>query len=308
MLDTMTDKRNEPLVSIIMNCYNGERYLRQAIESILAQTYQNWEIVFWDNQSIDDSEKVFKSYNDNRFHYYYAEKHTVLYDARNYALSKCNGELIAFLDVDDWWFPEKLYIQVPLFNDVAIGLSCGNYITVNERKNNDISLRAEYRSLPYGNVLNELFDDYFVHMSTLVVRKKALDELEHSFDPRFNIIGDLEMLVRLCSKWTLASVQLPIAYYRWHQNNTGYKTELLISDEFNIWLNEIKDDEEYKKLSNYPKFENRVKFYTVLKLLYDGKKREAFRQKNSLTIQQRVKVLIAMFLPTKVIKIWIDRS
>jgi glycosyltransferase involved in cell wall biosynthesis len=308
MLEDMLSKQDEPLVSIIMNCYNGEEYLEQAIESILSQSYQNWEIVFWDNQSTDNSANIFKSYYHSRFRYYYAKKHTVLYSARNYALSKCEGDLIAFLDVDDWWFPEKLRIQVPMFNNPNVGLSCGNYITVNERKNSDISLVAQYRSLPYGNVLNELFDDYFVHMSTLVIRKEALDALERPFDPRFNIIGDLEILVRLCSNWTLASVQLPIAYYRYHQNNTGYKTDLLISKEFDIWFNEIKDNEKYIKLSNFSKFENRVNFYSILQLLYEGKRWEAFGRRKLLPVRQQIKLLISMFLPTSIIKMWINKA
>jgi glycosyltransferase involved in cell wall biosynthesis len=308
ILEDTLPKQDEPLVSIVMNCFNGEQYLRQAIESILAQSYQNWEVVFWDNQSTDDSANIFKSYHDSRFHYYYAKKHTILYSARNYALSKCKGELIAFLDVDDWWYPEKLRIQVPMFKDDAVGMSCGNYILVNERKNNNISFIPAYRSLPFGHVLDDLFDEYFVHMSTLVVRKKAFDELEKTFDPRFNIIGDLEILVRLCSKWKLASVQLPIAYYRWHQNNTGYKTDLLISDELDVWFDEIKDNKTNKELTNFFKFENKVKFYSILKLLYRGKKWEALCRRKSLTRRHQVKLIIAMFLPASIIKIWIKRQ
>jgi glycosyltransferase involved in cell wall biosynthesis len=300
--------QGEPLVSVVMNCYNGAQYLRQAIESVLAQSYQNWEIIFWDNQSTDDSAEIFKSYHDSRFRYYYAEVHAVLYDARNYALSKCQGDLIAFLDVDDWWFPEKLRIQVPMFNDQSIGLSCGNYILVNERKNNNIIFKSQYRSLPHGNVLNELFNDYFVHMSTLIFSKKALESLERTFDSRFNIIGDLEIMVRLCSKWKLASVQLPVAYYRWHQNNTGYKTDLLISDELDIWFDEIKNDSTYTNLSSFPKFEKRVKFYSVLKLLYSGKKMEAYRRIKSLSGHHRMKLVMAMFLPTRIAQMWINRS
>ena len=308
MVEDRSPKKDDPLVSIIMNCYNGEKYLRQAIESILSQSYTNWEIIFWDNQSTDNSAVIFNSYCLNKFHYYYANKHTVLYSARNSAMSKCKGNLIAFLDVDDWWFPEKLAIQVPMFNDPLVGVSCGNYITFNERKNTSISLIPEFLSLPSGNVLNELFDNYFVHMSTLVIRNEAFDKLEHSFDARFNIIGDLEILVRLCSSWKLASVQLPIAYYRWHQDNTGHKNGLLISQEFAIWFNEIQFNKNYLKLSNFPKFRNRVKFYSVLKSLYDGKKWEAFSHRNALTANQKVKLFIAMFLPTSIVKMWIDKS
>ena len=56
---------SKPLVSIIMNCYNGERYLNEALQSIINQTYKNWELIFWDNLSSDNSKKIFKKYNDN---------------------------------------------------------------------------------------------------------------------------------------------------------------------------------------------------------------------------------------------------
>ena len=115
------------------------------------------------------------------------------------------------------------------------------------------------------------------------------------------------MLVRLCSKWKLATVQLPIAYYRWHQNNTGYKTDFQISDELDIWLNEIKENENYNKLSNFTKFERHVEFYSLLKLLYSGKKWESFCKKKTLTLKQWVKFLIVMFLPTRIFKMLINR-
>ena len=77
-------KTEEPLVSIIMNCYQGGRYLQFAIESVLTQTYQNWELIFWDNQSTDRSAEILKNYDDERIKYFYAPKHTLLYEARNF--------------------------------------------------------------------------------------------------------------------------------------------------------------------------------------------------------------------------------
>ena len=57
---------NKPLISVIINCYNGEKYLRETIDSVLNQSYQNWEIVFWDNNSTDQSANILKSYKENR--------------------------------------------------------------------------------------------------------------------------------------------------------------------------------------------------------------------------------------------------
>ena len=118
----------EPLVSVIVNCFNGEKYLHQAIDSILKQTYNNWEVIFWDNLSTDKSAKIFKSFKDNRLKYYCALTHdSILYKARNNALKKVNGDFVAFLDVDDWWFPEKLEKQILLFQDPKVGLVYGNF-------------------------------------------------------------------------------------------------------------------------------------------------------------------------------------
>ena len=78
----------KPLISVIMNCFNGQDYLDEALKSILNQTYENWELIFWDNKSEDESGKIFKSYTDKRFRYFYSEKYTSLYEARNLAIEK----------------------------------------------------------------------------------------------------------------------------------------------------------------------------------------------------------------------------
>ena len=123
---------NQPLVSIIMNCYNGQAYLEEALNSVINQTYKNWELIFWDNISTDSSCKIFRKHKDSRFKYFYSDEHTILYKARNLAIKKASGSLIAFLDTDDIWLPNKLKKQVPLFNDTEVGLVYGNCWIINE--------------------------------------------------------------------------------------------------------------------------------------------------------------------------------
>ena len=94
---------NQPLVSIIVNCFNGELFLKDCISSIINQTYKNWEIIFWDNLSTDKSKEILKSFPDKRIKYFCTEKFTTLYEARNLAINKSSGDYIAFLDTDDWW-------------------------------------------------------------------------------------------------------------------------------------------------------------------------------------------------------------
>ena len=119
-------RNNQPLVSVIMNCFNGERYLRDSIDGVISQTYKNWEIIFWDNQSVDKSAEIFKSYNDKRLKYFFANEHTSLYKARNLAIEKSKGDFISFIDTDDLWNKNKLELQLPYFKDPKVGVVYSN--------------------------------------------------------------------------------------------------------------------------------------------------------------------------------------
>ena len=95
--------KKKELVSIIINCFNGEKYLNKTLNSVLSQKFTNFEVIFFDNCSTDRSSKIFKSFNDIRFKYFKTNKKISLYKSRNLALKKCKGKFITFLDADDWW-------------------------------------------------------------------------------------------------------------------------------------------------------------------------------------------------------------
>ena len=97
------------LVSIILNCKNGEEYLDETLKSIKNQKYKNWELIFFDNNSSDKSYKIYKKNYDTRFRYFKSFKNLKLYKARNLALRKCRGNIIAFIDADDLW--TKVYLS-----------------------------------------------------------------------------------------------------------------------------------------------------------------------------------------------------
>ena len=108
------NNQDRPLISIIMNCHNSAKFLKEAIESVLNQTYTNWELIFWDNLSTDESAKILKSYDDCRIKYFISKEFTSLGKVRNFAINQSKGRFIAFLDCDDLWHPEKLSKQIPL--------------------------------------------------------------------------------------------------------------------------------------------------------------------------------------------------
>ena len=139
----------KPLVSIIVNCYNGEKYLQDAINSIYAQSYQNWEIIFWDNNSNDNSAEIAISF-DKKLRYYKSQSTTPLGKARTQAVSKAKGEYLAFLDCDDLWHTKKIEKQIyEILNRNDVGLIyC---------KTNIISYRL--KAYPkYSFLINEFFE------------------------------------------------------------------------------------------------------------------------------------------------------
>ena len=105
-------KKSNPLVSIIMNCHNGEKYLETSLPSIFEQNYKNWEVIFWDNSSTDNSKAILKKFSDKRIKYFYSKKFNSLYKSRNLAITKAKGKYLCFLDVDDQWKYDKLFKQV----------------------------------------------------------------------------------------------------------------------------------------------------------------------------------------------------
>ena len=243
---------NKPLVSIIMNCFNGEKYLKDAVDSVISQTYKNWEIIFWDNQSNDKSAKIFKNYKDERLKYYCAPSHIeILYKARNYALKKANGEFIAFLDVDDWWLPEKLKKQIPLFNDSDVGLVYGNVWLFFEKKNKKKIYKK--RNLPTGKILNELLNDYVIGSPTYVIRKKSLESLKYCFNNDFHIIGDFDINIRLSAKWKVQCVQSAVAFGRVHDKNLSLLHREKEIHELKVWFKLMKNNQLISSQNNFNK-------------------------------------------------------
>lgn len=292
-----------PSVSVIMNCFNGENYLRQAIDSVLAQTFIDWEIVFWDNQSTDGSADIVKSYTDPRIRYFHAPKHTWLYEARNYAMAQARGEFLAFLDVDDWWLPHKLQKQVRLFDDPEVGIVCSNYWIENERKGKK-RWRALKRPAPTGRVLDALLRSYYVGLVTLVVRRAAVDSLAHPFDPRFHVMGDTDLVIRLADRWKLDCVNEPLALYRLHGNNETAKHLGRLIDEVKCWIADVQEVESVRSSREFPTIKNHFKYLEAIYRILQSDRTSAIRLARGLPWgAPRLKLYAAMLLPTGVARI-----
>ena len=292
----------KPLVSVIINCFNGEKYLREALDSVVTQTYKNWEIIFWDNQSTDKSAEIYKSYKDSRLKYYYASSHAdILYEARNYALKKTNGDFIAFLDVDDWWLPNKLEKQIPLFDDPDVGLVYGNLWRLFEKKNKKKIYRKKI--LPTGMILDELLHDYVIGSPTYVIRKKSLDSLGYHFNKDFHIIGDFDLNIRLSAKWKINCVQDPVATVRIHGQNVSLLNKNKEIDELKIWYNEMKINSTFLSKSELNQLPLKISYLQIMQAIsINGFKKNFAKVIKYPFCFNKIKLIIALLLPKFVLK------
>ena len=146
-----------PLVSVIMNCHNGEIYLKESINSLINQTYKNWEMIFWDNASTDNSKKILDKFNDERIKYFKSNKFTSLYEARNLSIEKAQGEYISFLDTDDLWIKDKIEKQIYfLEKNKEYKIVYSNFFVLDENKNKKY-IRHKI-SLPSGSITQSLLE------------------------------------------------------------------------------------------------------------------------------------------------------
>lgn len=127
--------KKEDLVSIIMPAYNCESYIGTTLDSVINQTYQNWEVIVIDDCSTDNTAKIVEEYmkKDNRIRYHKLEKNSGAAVARNKAVDLATGKYIAFLDSDDVWFPEKLTKQIGYMKENDYGFTCTSYTKIGEQ-------------------------------------------------------------------------------------------------------------------------------------------------------------------------------
>jgi len=296
--------KEQPLISIIMNCYNGENYLKQSIESVLCQTYQNWELIFWDNQSEDESAKIFKSYNDKRLKYYFGLNHTFLYEARNEAIKKTSGKFIAFLDTDDFWEKDKLELQVPLFENTEVGVVYGNHYILNEKLN---TKKIFLKKKPKGFILDDLLKSYCTSLLTLIIRKSFLDKYKPPFDNSFHVMGDFDLMIRMSTKYKFDCVNKPIATARIHEKNQSLLKKDRQVSELKLWHMKMNKYPEIINNKNYSNIKNIINNLEIINFLMerDFKNAKILIQKMPYSFK-KLKYMAALILPNNLVRKFIQ--
>jgi len=212
-----------------MNCLNGAEYLREAIDSVFCQTYNNWEIVFWDNASSDESASIARGYGE-KVRYFRSETTTSLGAARNKAFAQCKGEYITILDADDIWLPEKLQSQLALFKaKPELGMVFCDSICFDEE---DVEYRLfEIVKPKRGKVFGVLLAQNFMHTIAMMHKRKALETLPYVFDDEFTMVVDYDLSLRMAYYYDLDYVDQPLCKWRMHSGSESSRKRFLMANE-----------------------------------------------------------------------------
>ncbi len=225
----MQGTSNTPLVSVIMNCYNGERYLQEAIDSVYSQTYTNWEIIFWDNASTDDSAKIAQSY-DSKVKYFHTTNNTLLGRARVSAVDKANGGYLAFLDCDDLWNTDKLEKQIEVFNNTpSIGLVYSRCEIISG-DNSLLGLMPQKINLHSGRVFCELAKENFIPFVSVLIPKEIYKNVR-GFLSCYKNSTDYNLFLRISYNYKVTPINKVLCKYREHEENLSHSQYIIGAEE-----------------------------------------------------------------------------
>jgi len=261
-------------VSILMNAYNAQKYLKEAIDSVYAQTFQDWEIIFIDNCSVDGTKKIVKSYDD-KIKYYKTDHNIPLGAARNFGLQFCTAQYIAFLDTDDIWLNNKLNIQIGVMDkNIDYKLCYGGVIYIDKSGKEIGGLVPKASS---GNVFSQQLKRYEINMQSVLLRNDS--EIKISEDLRHS--PDYDLFMKIASNSNIYVIKDHLVKYRKLEDS-------LTSKNIDVWWIEMKStldkifsqNHELKKV--YPREHKmayaKVAYYKAQYLLSKDNKEDAKKE------------------------------
>lgn len=246
--------KREPLVSVLLPCKNNFKYIREAVTSILQQSYDNWELILIDDGSETSLIDELGEIRDNKIKIHRINKSRGISYALNYGLKYCNGKYIARFDSDDICLPERLEYQVNFMDSFTdVGLSGGLAVTLGEDTQRVIG--DDFFGIDIGSKL--VLKNFIVH-PTVIIRKSVI--LQHNFfyNEKFHNAEDYELWARLACVTKIANLPKILIKYRIHpesQTTIGKIDQIKLS----LFVQ--------KKMINEKKFKT-LKFQEIGKVYY----------------------------------------
>lgn len=247
---------SEPLVSIITPIYNGERYLLEAIESALAQTYQNFELLLVNDGSTDSSAEIIRPFLKDLRIIYIEQKNAGVAAARNTAIKQAKGKYIGFLDQDDLWLNNKLEVQIAaLEQDGSIALVHSRQDCIDVHGN---KIDYDWITGVSGYCFRDMFKRNRIAVLTVLIRKTIIDKIG-LFNEQLPGADDYEMWLRVTLKYPIKYIDQSLVFYRFHDSNIS-------KNSFKMTILELRTINAI--LSAYPEVIQRLKKQTVRARLY----------------------------------------
>jgi glycosyltransferase involved in cell wall biosynthesis len=219
-------------VSVIIPTYQSEQFIRQAIDSVLAQTYKDYEVIVVDGKSTDGTMKVLKSYGNSIRTL--TQNGKGIANARNFGIVESKGEYISFLDSDDLWLRDKLAIQVRFLDQkpASVGLIYSDAFLFPEDDVSRLSYLANKRAFQVGNphsgkVLGQLFIANFIPASTVMVRRTCFERVG-LFDESLVFCEDIDMWMRIAEYFEIDYQRMVLGKVRLHLGSATQNKEQLL--------------------------------------------------------------------------------
>ncbi|PIR78856.1 MAG: hypothetical protein COU26_04335 [Candidatus Levybacteria bacterium CG10_big_fil_rev_8_21_14_0_10_36_30] len=260
-------------ISIITPTYNQEKFLKQCIESVLTQTYKNWEMIIIDDNSNNYSFKIVKDYakRDNRIKYLkHAKRWGIekLKNTYNQGLKIAKGEYIAILEGDDYWPKDKLEKQLIAFKNKDVVLSFGDAIvtTKNSHPFQIIDYRLYNKNLlenkPSGSIINLFFDlNFYLETATVLIRKSTLVRIGGFQSDKSYPFVDIPTWLVISLQGEFKYLNTILGYYRKHEssswfNNAANTDAMLRTELSNLLTSFIKKNKKIleKKMIEIPSY------------------------------------------------------
>jgi len=205
-----------PKVSVIVTTYNRAHMVTETIDSILNQTFKDFELIVVDNESTDETEEVIQSFTDERVRYFKHQNNGVVAVNRNYGVRKAEGQYVAFCDDDDLWIPEKLERQLQEFEkDSQIGLVCTNAINFDRRGEHGKRLRTALKDSDL--TFESLVWKNSIIGSSVLVKRQVIDDVGLMDEsPEIFTAEDRELWIRVAKRYEIKYISLPLVKYRTH--------------------------------------------------------------------------------------------
>ncbi len=226
---------NKPLVSIIMPAFNAEKTILESIESVLSQTYRNWELIVINDGSLDRTSAVVLAINDERLRLIEQENGGVA-KARNNGINNAKGEYIAFLDSDDLWLEDKLEKQVSVLV-VGKHVMCYSKTWCFRDSLNQISDSFVNIAMNFEDKDKILIYD-FIPTLTVLISKEVLDEVG-CFDETLRGTEDWDLWIRVLQKYEAIYLEEFLAKYRMSKTGLSGNLEKHIFEEEKVWEKHI---------------------------------------------------------------------